>query len=276
MKRIFWILSFASVIVLLMAGCSPSSAATPIPTVSLASPDTSGASLVKASAVVLPARETRLSFIISGMVEEVNIQEGDKVQEGQTLAKLDTTKLEYDIAAAEAALTAAEIEAEIERQPRKRFNSDSFQFEYVSVAGELIQQADSRAEQRRLAVEAAKASLAQATLTAPFAGTVVEVDISTGEYVQPAQVVIVIATLEDLQIETTDLSELNIAVVDIGQPATVYVEALDQEFPGTVTAISPISDTVGGDVVFKVTIELDEQADALRWGMSADVEINIE
>lgn len=276
MRHLLWIISLASVIILLVAGCGSSSTATPIPTVSLASSDTSEASQVKASAVVLPTRETRLSFVTSGMVKEVTIKEGDKVQEGQALARLDTTRLEYDIAAAEAALTAAEIEVEIQRQPRKRFNSNSFQFEYVSAAGELIQQADSRAEQRRLAVEAEKASLAQATLTAPFAGTVVEVDISPGEYVQPAQVVIVIATLEDLQIETTDLSELSIAAVDIGQPATVYVEALDQEFPGTVTAISPISDTVGGDVVFKVTIELDEQPASLRWGMSADVEINIE
>ena len=56
----------------------------------------------------------------------------------------------------------------------------------------------------------------------------VEVDISPGEYVQPSQVVIVIVTLENLQIETTDLSELNVAAVEIGQPATVFVEALGE------------------------------------------------
>ena len=66
------------------------------------------------------------------------------------------------------------------------------------------------------------------------------------------------------------------AAVKIGQPATVFVEALAEEFPGKVTAISPISDTIGGDVVFKVTIQLDEQPEDLLWGMSADVEINVE
>ena len=128
----------------------------------------------------------------------------------------------------------------------------------------------------RSALDATKASLAQATLVAPFSSMVVKVDIAPGEYVRPGQVIIELARLDELQIETTDLSELNIAAVKIGQPATVFVEALDAEFPGKVTAISPISDTIGGDVVFKVTIQLDEQPEDLLWGMSADVEINVE
>ena len=276
MKRTFWISLLASASILAMAGCSSSPAVTPIPAISLDTSGTSAPSQVKASAVVVPAQESRLSFVISGMVEEVTVEEGDPVQTGQALVQLDTAELQYDIIAAEAALKSAEIDAEVERQRRKRFNFDTFNFEYVSSPGELILQADSRAEQRRFALEAAKASLAQGTLLAPFAGTVVEVNISPGEYVQPAQIVIVIVTLENLQIETTDLSELNVAAVEIGQPATVFVEALNQEFQGEVTAISPISDTIGGDVVFKVTIKLDEQPDTLRWGMSADVEINVE
>jgi len=276
MKRIFQTTQILFAIILLAAGCSPASATTPIPTVSLVSQGASEGSQVKASAVILPVQESRLSFVISGMVEEVTVKEGDQVQEGQALVKLDTTNMEYEVAAAEAALAAAESEAEIQRQSRKRFNFDSFQFEYLSAAGELIQQADSRADQRRWAVEAAKASVAQATLVAPFEGTVVEVRISPGEYVQPAQVVIVIATLEELQVETTDLSELNVAAVETGQSATVFVEALGEEFAGRVTSISPIADTVGGDVVFNVTVRLDETPKDLLWGMSADVEINVE
>jgi HlyD family secretion protein len=128
----------------------------------------------------------------------------------------------------------------------------------------------------RSALEVVEASIAQGTLTAPLEGTVVEVNVSSGEYVQPAQAVVVIADLQNLKIETTDLSELNVAAVKIGQPARVYVEALDDEYSGKVTAISPLSDTIGGDVVFKVTIQLDEYPPDLRWGMSADVEIDVE
>jgi len=233
-------------------------------------------SQVKASAVALPAQESRLSFVISGVVEDVTVAEGEQVQAGQALAKLDISELEYDVVSAEAALTTAKFEAKIARLRNKQFNVLTGHIVHVSPPGEQILAAESRLEQSRFSLEAAKASLAQGTLLAPFDGTVVEVNISPGEYVQPAQVVVVLVNLENLLIETTDLGELDVAAVEIGQPATVYVEALDGEFPGKVSAISPISNTLGGDVVFKVTVKLDEQPKSLLWGMSADVEINVE
>jgi HlyD family secretion protein len=192
------------------------------------------------------------------------------------LVKLDTTDLEFNIVAAEAALTSAELDAQIRRQRKKQFDFDSFKFVYVSPPAEKILEADSKVDQMQFALEVTQASLAQGTLVAPFEGTVIKVDVSPGEYVQSGQVIIELARLNELQIETTDLSEQNVVAVKIGQTSTVYIEALDQEFPGKVTAISPISDTIGGDVVFKVTIQLDEQSKDLLWGMSADVEINVE
>ena len=277
MKRTFLITFLASVIVLVMASCSPANTATPLPVILLnASSDTSAISQVKASAVVVPAQETRMSFIISGMVEEITVKEGDLVQTGQTLATLDTTNLEFDLIAAEAALTSVEMDAQTQRQPRKKFSFDTFSFVHLSPPAEKILIADTKVEQARSTIEVVKASIAQGTLTAPFEGTVIEVNVSPGEYVQSTQQVIVIADLQNLKIETTDLSELNITSVKIGQPATVFIEALDEEFLGTVIAISPISNTIGGDVVFKVTVELDENLPTLLWGMSADVEIDVQ
>ena len=276
MKHTSWVILFASVLVLLMAGCGSAPNATPIPSISLDAPDASTTSQVQASAVVVPAQETRLSFVIAGMVENVSIAEGDQVQSGQELVKIDTSELEYDVVAAEAALTTAEIDAQIQRQRKKEFNFDTYNFIYVSPPGEKVQAADARVDQMQSALEVVKASIAQRTLTAPYNGTVVEVNVSPGEYVQPTQIVMVLVDLDNLQIETTDLSELDVSAVKIGQPATVYIEALDEGFPGEVTAISPISDTIGGDVVFRVTIQLDDKPEALLWGMSADVEINIE
>jgi RND family efflux transporter MFP subunit len=276
MKPTLWITLLASAVILAIASCNPASSTTPIPTISLDAAGTSASSQVKASAVVVPAQESRLSFVISGLVEDITVAEGDQVQAGQTLVQLDTSELEYDVISAEAALTVAKVDAQMQRQREKKFNFQTFKFVHVSPPAEKIQEADSRVEQSQFALEVAKASLAQGTLLAPFGGTVVEVNIAPGEYVQPAQVVIVLVSLEDLQIETTDLSELDVAAVEIGQPATVYVEALNEEFPGKVTAMSPISNTIGGDVVFKVTIQLDEQPKDLLWGMSADIEISVE
>ena len=276
MKRTYWIIILASVFALVTASCGAATTPTPIPTISLDTTDSAALNQVQASAVVVPAQEAHLSFVIAGMVETVNIKEGDLVQAGQALATLDTTEMEFDVISAEAALTSAKLDAQIQSQRRRRFNSSTFNFEYVSPPAEKILEADSKVEQMNAALEAVKATLAQGTLVAPIDGTVVEVDVSPGEYVQPAQVVIVIADLQNTRIETTDLNELNVATVKIGQPANVYVEALDKEFPGKVTAISPIAGTLGGDVVFKVTVQLDEQPKELLWGMSVDVKINVE
>jgi RND family efflux transporter MFP subunit len=276
MNRILWIRFSLSALILVLAGCSPSATATPIPAVSLDTSNTSALNKVQASAVVVPAKESNLGFVISGLVEDVSVTEGDRVQAGQALVKLDTSELEYDVIEAEAALTSQIVDARLQKLRDKKFDFRTFKFVRVSPPAEKIEAADSRVEQSRLALEVAKASVAQGTLLAPFAGTAVEVNTSPGEYVRPTQKVITIADLSNLQIETTDLSELNVAAVQIGQPATVYIEALDEEFSGKVTAISPISNTLGGDVVFKVTIQLDEQPKELLWGMSADVEIDVE
>ncbi len=273
-KHTFWIIFIVSALILAVSGCIPAATATPIPSVSLDTTNTSASGQVKASAVVVPAQESRLSFVISGLVEGVAVKEGNTVEAGQALVQLDTTQLEFDIVAAKAALNSAEIDAQIQRQPRKKFSLDTFKFTYESAPPEKLQAADSKVDQMRSALDVAQASLAQGTLVAPFAGTITSVDVQAGEYVNPGQVIITLAKLDELQIETTDLSELNVAAVKVGQPATVFVEALNDNFPGKVTAISPISDTIGGDVVFKVTIKLDKQPDALLWGMSADVEIN--
>ena len=82
--------------------------------------------------------------------------------------------------------------------------------------------------------------------------------------------------LSNMRVETTDLSERDIPAVQIGQTANVFIDALDDNFSGKVVDIDRQSETVGGDVTYKVTIDLDQQPAGLRWGMSAEVEIQTE
>ncbi len=89
----------------------------------------------------------------------------------------------------------------------------------------------------------------------------------------PGQPVLTLAEIHHLQAVTTDLSERDVTQVSVGQQATVYVEALDVEIGGRVADIAPQASAIGGDVVYAVTIELDEQPPGLRWGMSVEVEI---
>jgi membrane fusion protein (multidrug efflux system) len=274
-SSVFSVFSIMSLL-LIAAGCAPGTTTTPLPPVTLDTTGTTVTNSVQALAEVVPAQESNLSFAISGLVKEVTIQEGAQVQAGQTLVRLDTTEQEYSVFAAEDALHAAEIDAKMQRYRRRKINYDTGKIQYLSGPREQIQKADAKVDQMKAALETAKTTLAQDALLAPFDGTVVAVKVVPGECVQPSQVVVVIADLKSLQIETTDLSELNVAAVKIGQPVNVSVEALNQEFLGKVTAIAPKSNTIGGDEVFKVTVQLDEQPKALLWGMSADVEINVE
>jgi len=111
-------------------------------------------------------------------------------------------------------------------------------------------------------------------LIAPFAGGISAVNASAGSYVSPGAVMIVISNTSQLHVETTDLSERDVPKVAIGQSVTVTVKALNQDISGHVTAISPLADTLGGDQVYKVTIDLDKPPAGLLAGMSVVVEID--
>lgn len=265
MKRTLWTTLAGLALVLAMTGCTHAATATPIPTIALDSGSLK-AKNVQASAEVVPAQETRLSFVIPGPIKEINIEEGSAVEAGQILATLSSPDLEYGLLQAKEAVHKAEFDYEYWKLPRRQGNQI---VERGPVAAQEL-------EVSRKTLDTAHAELSQTELVAPFAATVISVSVKPGEFVQAGQVVIVLAKLDNLHVETTDLSELNVASVKIGQAATVHVEALDKDIPGEVTAISPISDKIGGDVVFKVTIELNEQPKELLWGMSADVEIQTE
>ena len=119
----------------------------------------------------------------------------------------------------------------------------------------------------------AEADLANTSLRAPFAGTVAALEINPGEMALAGQSILTLADLDHLQVETTDLSERDVARVKEGQTVTIYVESLNADIPGRVLRIAPQASVIGGDVVYTVVIALDEQPSDLRWGMSVDVEI---
>jgi HlyD family secretion protein len=143
----------------------------------------------------------------------------------------------------------------------------------AEATAEEIAVAEAAVAQAEAALQAAQVTLRQATLHAPSAGTVTTLEISPGETVMPGQVVLVLANLKQLRVETTDLGEQDVAQVTVGQKATVYIEPLEMEIAGQVIDIASQATTVGGDVAYTVVIELEAQPPGLRWGMSVEVEI---
>jgi RND family efflux transporter MFP subunit len=260
MKRI--VLALSILLALTLAACGTASTPTAIPTLVLnAQPSitTTSSNSVSASGQVIPVQYVQLSFPLTGVVKTVNVKAGDSVKAGQTLVTLDTAILESNVKVADANLTAVQS-----------------QYNYLKRVGtdqDHLASAQSDVDRAQASLDSAKSTLAQATLVAPFDGTIAAVDISQAETVIPGQVVIMLGDLAHFEVETTDLSEKDVPDVQVGQAANVTVRALNKSFTGKVTDVSRVASTLGGDVVFKVTIGLDEQPDGLRWGMSADVRI---
>ena len=274
MKYFYWItvLVFAS----LSTGCTSASTPTAVAApVASATPDHSFISpngTVFASANVVPAQSSQMGFVISAPVKTVWIKEGDQVKTGQPLIVLDTPDLNLSVTAAKAAVRGAQDEVDLRNYSYKWYYHSGHPI-YLKPNLEIRQKAKAQLDSANASLEVAQANLDQGTLTAPYDGTVVSVNVVAGQAVQPNQVVAVIGDLNHLRIETTDLSEREIASVKIGQAASVHIKALNKDFNGKVIAIAPKATKYNGDWVYKVSIALDQSSAELTWGMSADIQI---
>jgi HlyD family secretion protein len=137
--------------------------------------------------------------------------------------------------------------------------------------------AEARVAQAEASLAAARAALEDVEIRAPFDGVAAEVSVDVGDTVAPGAVVVTVATLDELRARTTDLTELDVARVAVGQTAAVEVDALpESQLRGVVARIEEQSISAQGDVTYPVTIKLDQDAPDLRWGMTAVVEIEVD
>ncbi len=139
---------------------------------------------------------------------------------------------------------------------------------------EEIAIAEAEVARARAALEAARLALSRCEIRAPFAGTVGRVHVRTGELVTPGQPLVTLGDLTALQVETTDLDEVDVARVQVGQKVKVTFDAVaDRAFEGTIVRIYPMAEPGAGGVRYTAIIALEETDPALRWGMTAFVDI---
>jgi multidrug efflux pump subunit AcrA (membrane-fusion protein) len=136
--------------------------------------------------------------------------------------------------------------------------------------------AEARLHNANASLAAAQAALDDLELRAAFDGTVGELYIRNGEWVTPGQPILLLADLEHLRVETTDLNEIDAARINVGNSVIVTFDALpDVQVNGVVVSIAPKA-SAGSGVNYKVLIDLDDIHDRLRWGMTAFVDIEAE
>jgi len=141
---------------------------------------------------------------------------------------------------------------------------------------EQVAVSEANVAQMKAAAELAQAALDKAQLSAPFGGTVGAVYARAGEMLSPGQAVVALGDLTALRVETTDLSEVDVARVAVGQPANVTFDGLPgKALVGKVARIAPMSSSGQGGVNYTVLVELDQLDPALKWGMTAFTDIQI-
>lgn len=142
---------------------------------------------------------------------------------------------------------------------------------------EAVAAAEANVAVARAALEQAKIALAQAELRAPFAGTVVSVNLKQGEFVAPGTPVVQVADLSSWEVQTSDLTEIGVVQIREGNPVTITFDAIQGlELPGKVARIKALGENKQGDITYTVTIKPDRQDERLRWNMTATVVIERE
>jgi HlyD family secretion protein len=145
----------------------------------------------------------------------------------------------------------------------------------VQEAAAAIIQAEAAVAQAQAGVAATELALERMTLRATFSGTVSQINVNVGELVGQGVPALTLADFSTWQVKTTDLTELDVAFVDAGDPVRLQFDAIPGEtVTGRVTQVALVAGQARGDVVYEVTISLDAAPTLpLRWGMTAVVEI---
>ncbi len=128
-----------------------------------------------------------------------------------------------------------------------------------------------RSARARLA--AAQAGLNDLYLRAPFSGVILGIDIQPGEAVN-LNPVIHVADTTSWMVETTDLNELEIVGIQENTPTIITIDALpDLELAGKVVRINRFGEDRDGDILYTVTIALNQPDPRLMWNMTAFVRL---
>lgn len=256
---------------------------------------------VEAKGQLKPISASVVSPSVDGTVEQINVQTGQSVNEGDVLMTIKNNELDRNVAEAQRAVAAAQEDlanaqkAAAAAQAAPTTDTDGASA--IAAAG-----AASNASTDTNAVSAAQRSLASAqanldqanakaagrTVTAPSSGSIVELNAKVGATVTGGMIMgesdtsggkqcMQIADLSKMKV-TVQVGEKDIAKIAVGQSANVTYPAFpDIVSQGTVTAIASVANSDsnygGGSVTFNVDILIEAPDSRLKPGMTAEVSV---
>lgn len=205
--------------------------------------------------------------LIDGEDPDVIVAARARVADAEAnLSKLQGLKRAGEIAAAEASIQSAQAEVDRAQADLQNLTGDPLQSDLEMKLAVV--------SQREVALKQAELERDKATITAPFAGTVVDITPKVGEWFGTTEPAVILADFSTWKVETTDLDELSVVNIDVGSPATLTFDALpDLEIPGRVTSIQSLGENYQGDIVYEVTIVPTQWDERLRWNMTVTVAV---
>ena len=213
--------------------------------------------------------EIAIAPAMAGRIASIDVSEGDRVAAGQTLDQLDPAALNLQVTQAEQGVVAARAAVTNAEDDDDATKAD-------------VKAAKARLAQAEAAVELATVQLGYATITAPAAGTVVNVVGNAGANASPGRTVLTMADPADLFVRVF-VPEGRIGQVKVGQEATVTATSSAEAYPGTVSFVSDSAEFTPNTIdtpeqraklVFAVRVRVDDPTGALKPGMPVDVRLS--
>jgi len=196
---------------------------------------------------IVPSQEFRVTSTISGFIQEIAVREGDRIETGDLLVRIDPSKVQRAIAQAEAAVTAARAELEDANEDVRKFRilveSESISDERLRKA--VLRQKRSRAELRKAEAElqAQRVDLDYIEIRSPARAQVAKRLMSVGDLSLPGNPILHLESLQGIEFET-HVPEAILLKLQSGQPVTIQLDGLQREIDGQISAIVQSQDPV--------------------------------
>lgn len=233
-----------------------------------------------------PVEEQTRAQVEVAVAQQTAAQEMlDFLNAGPTASQRDVAGIAVSLAIARRDAAQSQLDLLLEGSSAEQIEKATVGVDQAALGVELaqanIEQAEAAVSQAQAGLEGAQAAeaavqatLDRLTLVAPFKSTVANLDLNLGELVAPGVPVITLADQSRWKLETTDLSELDVAKVVEGGNVLISFDAIPEAaVTGIVEKIAFVPGQLQGDVVYMVTILLDNSSDLpLRWGMTTIIE----
>jgi membrane fusion protein (multidrug efflux system) len=216
-----------------------------------------------------------ISAKLAGRIEQVMVQEGQHVNAGDPLAKLESIELANSVRTAQDAVTKAQVNYELARTDYNRYQT-------LYSQGAISQQTLDTAQAKQQIAQADLSSAANSqssaeqqygygVITAPVDGVVANVTATIGQVVAPGAALMVVQDISNVY-AVINIEQKDLGSIKIGQQAAVTVDTYsDRTFTGNVDMINPEAGSTNR--MFRTKIKVDNRDDALKAGMFTNVEL---